>query len=55
MLRGWAGAFVALAPDDLHKDNTRGGDPYGLHLSTTSADFGFLSLTESICTIWHTL
>lgn len=31
--------FVALAPDDLHKDNTSGGEPYGLQLPNPSADF----------------
>lgn len=31
--------FVALAPDVLHKDNTSGGDPYGLQLPNPSADF----------------
>jgi hypothetical protein len=35
-------AFVCLSPDDLHKDNTSGGDPYGLHLPNPSADFIFL-------------
>jgi hypothetical protein len=35
-------AFVCLSPDDLHKDNTSGGDPYGLHLPDPSADFIFL-------------
>lgn len=33
------GIFVGLAPDDLHKDNTSGGDPYGLELPNPSADF----------------
>lgn len=33
--------FVALAPDDLHKDNVSGGDPYGLYLPNPSADFMF--------------
>jgi hypothetical protein len=33
---GW---FAGLAPDDLHKDNTSGGDPYGLKLPDPSADF----------------
>jgi hypothetical protein len=33
------GMFVGLAPDDLHKDNTSGGDPYGLQLPNPSADF----------------
>ena len=34
--------FVGLAPDDLHKDNTSGGDPYGLQLPNPSADFLFM-------------
>jgi hypothetical protein len=34
--------FVALAPDDLHKDNVSGGDPYGLQLPNPSADFLFI-------------
>jgi hypothetical protein len=33
------GVFVGLAPDDLHKDNTSGGDPYGLQLPNPSVDF----------------
>ena len=33
------GIFVGLSPDDLHKDNTSGGDPYGLLLPDPSADF----------------
>lgn len=33
------GIFVGLAPDDLHKDNTSGGDPYGLQLPNPAADF----------------
>jgi hypothetical protein len=36
------GFFVGLAPDDLHKDNTSGGDPYGLLLPNPSADFLFM-------------
>ena len=36
------GLFVGLAPDDLHKDNTSGGDPYGLELPNPSADFLFM-------------
>ena len=36
------GIFVGLAPDDLHKDNTSGGDPYGLELPNPSADFLFM-------------
>jgi hypothetical protein len=34
--------FVGLAPDDLHKDNISGGDPYGLQLPNSSADFPFM-------------
>jgi hypothetical protein len=34
--------FAGLAPDDLHKDNTSGGDPYGVHLPNPLADFPFL-------------
>jgi hypothetical protein len=36
--------FVGLAPDDFHKDNVSGGDPYGLELPNPSADF-FLMYT----------
>ena len=36
------GMFAALAPDDLHKDNTSGGNPYGVNLPCPSADFLFL-------------
>jgi hypothetical protein len=35
------GAFAALAPDDLHKDNVSGGDPYGVFLPQPAADFIF--------------
>lgn len=31
--------FGVLAPDDLHKDNVSGGDPYGFELPSPSADF----------------
>jgi hypothetical protein len=31
--------FVGLAADDFHKDNTSGGDPYGLLLPNPAADF----------------
>jgi hypothetical protein len=34
--------FAGLAPDDLHKDNVSGGDPYGVRLPEASADFLFL-------------
>ena len=34
-----AGQFAGLAPDDLHKDNISGGDPYGVRLPNPSADF----------------
>ena len=33
--------FAGLAPDDLHKDNVGGGDPYGVCLPNPSADFVF--------------
>ena len=33
--------FAGLAPDDLHKDNVSGGDPYGVNLPNPSADFKF--------------
>lgn len=36
------GIFAALAPDDLHKDNVSGGDPYGVLLPNPSADFLFI-------------
>lgn len=36
------GRFAALAPDDLHKDNVSGGDPYGVRLPNSSADFQFV-------------
>lgn len=36
------GIFVALAPDDFHKDNVSGGDPYGLELPNLAADFLFM-------------
>jgi hypothetical protein len=36
------GMFAGLAPDDLHKDNTSGGDPYGVRLPNPAADFPFL-------------
>jgi hypothetical protein len=32
-----------LAPDDLHKDNVSGGDPYGVALPNASADFVLLN------------
>ena len=35
------GRFAALAPDDLHKDNVSGGDPYGVMLPCPAADFEF--------------
>jgi hypothetical protein len=37
-----AGYFAGLAPDDLHKDNVSGGDPYGVRLPNPSADFLFV-------------
>jgi len=36
------GQFAGLAPDDLHKDNTSGGDPYGVRLPNPAADFLFV-------------
>lgn len=33
--------FGVLAPDDLHKDNVSGGDPYGVELPNPSVDFIF--------------
>ncbi len=33
---------AGLAPDDLHKDNTSGGDPYSVALPDASADFELL-------------
>jgi len=38
-----AARFAALAPDDFHKDNVSGGDPYGVRLPDSSADFKFLN------------
>lgn len=35
------GLFAALAPDDLHKDNVSGGDPYGALLPQAAVDFTF--------------
>ncbi len=43
-----AGWFAGLAPDDLHKDNVSGGDPYGVHLPDPSADFLFLYERHSL-------
>jgi hypothetical protein len=34
--------FAGLAPDDLHKDNVSGGDPYSVRLPDPSADFKFV-------------
>lgn len=36
-----ASLFAGLAPDDLHKDNVSGGDPYGVELPNPSIDFIF--------------
>jgi len=33
--------FAGLAPDELHKDNVSGGDPFGVNLPNPSADFKF--------------
>ena len=35
--------FAGLAPDDLHKDNTSGGDPYGVQLPNPAFDFPFIN------------
>ena len=40
--------FGALAPDDLHKDNVSGGDPYGLLLPDPSADFVFVNESQDL-------
>lgn len=40
--------FAGLAPDDFHKDNVSGGDPYGVRLPNTSADFLFLYERHSL-------
>ena len=40
--------FAALAPDDLHKDNVSGGDPYGVALPNASADFVFLNESHDL-------
>jgi hypothetical protein len=37
------GLFAALAPDDLHKDNVSGGDPYGVLLPQPAVDFAFVN------------
>ena len=34
--------FAALAPDDLHKDNVSGGDPYGVYLPNPAVDFALV-------------
>jgi hypothetical protein len=34
--------FAGLSPDDIHKDNESGGDPYGVALPNSSADFEFV-------------
>jgi hypothetical protein len=39
---GAEGQFAGLAPDDLHKDNVSGGDPYGVRLPNPAADFLFV-------------
>jgi hypothetical protein len=33
--------FAGLAPDDFHKDNVSGGEPYGVYLPDSAADFVF--------------
>ena len=40
--------FVGLAPDDMHKDNVSGGDPYGVRLPEPRADFLFLNEPHSL-------
>jgi hypothetical protein len=42
---GW---FAGLAPDDLHKDNVSGGDPYGVRLPNSSADFLLLNERHNV-------
>ena len=34
---------AGLAPDDLHKDNTSGGEPYSVGLPDAAADFVLLN------------
>jgi hypothetical protein len=34
--------FISLAPDEFHKDNISGGDPYGLELPNPAVDFMFM-------------
>jgi len=43
-----AGRFAGLAPDDLHKDNVSGGDPYGVALPEPAADFVFLNECHNV-------
>ena len=40
--------FGGLAPDDVHKDNESGGDPYGVALPDPSADFVFLNESHNL-------
>ena len=40
--------FAGLAPDDVHKDNESGGDPYGVALPNPSADFEFLNESHKL-------
>ena len=40
--------FGDLAPDDLHKDNVSGGNPYGVALPCPSADFVFLEEAHNL-------
>jgi hypothetical protein len=45
---GGSSHFADLAPDDLHKDNISGGDPYGVDLPNPSADFVFRNEIHSL-------
>lgn len=40
--------FAGLAPDDLHKDNVSGSDPYGVALPNPAADFVFLNESHDL-------
>lgn len=40
--------FAGLAPDDLHKDNVSGGDPYGVMLPNPTADFVFVNESHDL-------
>lgn len=45
--------FADLAPDDLHKDNVSGGDPYGVYLPDPSADFVFSNERHGLCFVLY--